>query len=118
MTLARTAAFCGLLTALPVLAQADDMAPVALNSLSAAPANIAAARVLDQQGHVLGKLQRIQTDQDGKPAAIAFTANDGRGTVVLAAAAVSYDGKELVAASDQPQIAALSRPQLRTAAAQ
>ena len=118
MTLARTAVFCSLVAVIPGLACAQDMAPVALNSLSAAPTGIAAARVLDQQGRVLGQVERVQTDQDGKPAAVAFRAADGRGTIVLAASSVSYDGRELVAASDQPQLAGLESPALRTATAQ
>jgi hypothetical protein len=118
MTLARTAVFCSLVAVIPGLACAEEMAPVALNSLSTAPSGIASARVLDQQGRVLGQVERVQTDHDGKPAAVAFRAADGRGTIVLAAASLSYDGKELVAASDQPQLAMLESPQLRTAAAQ
>jgi hypothetical protein len=115
MAFARTAAICGFIAAIPGLACAQDLAPVALNSLTAMPANITAARVLDQNGRVLGQVLRVQTDRNGKPSAIAFRAADGRGTVVLAAAAVSYDGHVLIAGNDQPQIAALTRPQ-RTAA--
>jgi hypothetical protein len=117
MTFARTAAFCGFIAAIPSLTCAQELAPVVLNSLTAAPDNIASARVLDQNGRVLGQALRVQTDQDGKPSAIAFRAADGRGTIVLAAAAVSYDGSVLIAGNDQPQIVALTQPQ-RTAAAQ
>lgn len=115
MPFARTAAFCGFIAAIPSLACAQDMAPVALNSLTAAPDNIVSARVVDQNGRVLGQVERVQTDQDGKPSAIAFRAADGRGTIVLAASGVSYDGSMLIAGNDQPQIAALTQPQ-RTAA--
>jgi hypothetical protein len=115
MTFARTAALCSFIAAIPSIACAQELAPVALNSLTSTPANITAARVLDQNGRVLGQVLRVQTDQDGKPSAIAFRAADGRGTIVLAAAAVSYDGSVLIAGNDQPQIAALTQPQ-RTAA--
>lgn len=89
------------------------LAPTALNSLTTAP-NVSAAQVLDQHGRVIGTAARIQTDQDGKPAAMAFTAHNGS-IVVLGAAAVSFDGNVLVADSQQPQIMALSAAPLRTA---
>ena len=94
-------------------ARAEDMAPVALNSLPAPPANIAALQVMDQKGQVIGQAEQVQTDQDGHPAALSFRANNGS-TVVIGAAAASYDGKSLITSNDQPQIAALSAT--RTAA--
>jgi hypothetical protein len=113
MTKFRTIVFCGLI-AIPATAFAEDLAPVALNSLSDAPANIASLPVMDQKGQVIGQALRVQTDQDGKPSALAFRAGDGS-TVVIAAAATSYDGHALITSNDQPQIAALSG--VRTAAA-
>ena len=109
----RFAGFCALFAALPVMAQAEEMAPTALNSLTAAPSLAASLRVMDQHGNVVGQAQRIQTDQDGKPAALSFRADNGS-IVVIGAAAVSYDGRAFVADSEQPQIAALSAT--RTAA--
>ena len=116
MTFARTAALCGFIATVPSLTCAQGLAPVALNSLSTTPRNILSAPVLDQNGRVLGQVQRVQTDQDGKPSAIAFRTADGRGIVVLSAAGVSYDGSVLIAGNDQPQIAAMEKPQ-RTATA-
>lgn len=108
------AASTAILLALSIPAGAETMAPTALNSLTAAP-NVAAAQVMDQHGRVIGTAPRIQTDHEGKPAAMAFTAHDGK-TVVLGAAAVSFDGSVLVADSAQPQIVALNNnPQLRMA---
>jgi hypothetical protein len=104
---------CGLLIS-PVMASAEGLAPVALNSLSAAPSNIASLQVMDQKGQVIGQAVRIQTDQDGRPAALAFRANNGS-TVVISAAATSFDGHALVTSNDQPQIAVLSSS-VRTAA--
>src|SRR5262249_28013940 len=98
---------------LPSLAGAEDLAPVALNSLAQAP-KLESVPVMDQQGQVIGKAERLQTDQDGKASALAIRASNGK-TIVVSAAAVSYDGHSLVTSSDQPQIAAL-QPQ-RTAAA-
>jgi len=68
------------------------------------------------QGNVLGQVEQLATDQDGKPSALSIRAAKDGSTVVVSAAAVSYDGHTLVTSSDQPQIAAL-QPQ-RTAAAQ
>ena len=92
---------------MPTVAQGEDLAPVALNSLSVVPANIASLSVMDQNGQIVGHALRIESDQDGKPAALAFQALDGR-TVVISAAATSYDGRSLITSNEQPQIAALS----------
>jgi|SRR5690348_14195259 len=100
----------------PALAHAEDMAPAALNSFSAVPAALASAPVLDQSGHVLGKVERVQTDQNGAPAAVSFKAASNGRTVVVAAAAVSFDGRVLITSSDQPQIAELTGTPTRTAA--
>src|SRR5215469_2513487 len=102
----RSILFCGLFT-VPAMASAEDLAPVALNSLSAPPPNVASLRVMDQNGQVIGQALQIQADQNGRPSALSFRANNGS-TVVISAAAAGYDGRELIASSDQPQIAALS----------
>jgi hypothetical protein len=106
MSKLRATLLCGLL-ALPAAAGGDELAPVALNSLSSPPSNVASLKVLDQTGQVIGQALRIQTDQKGHPAALTFRANNGS-TVVISATATSFDGHRLVASNDQPQIAALS----------
>ena len=93
----------------PTLAYAEDLAPVALNSLSAPPANVTTIQVFDQHGRVLGQAEKVQTDQNGKPQALSFRATNGS-TIVLSASAVGFDGKVMVA-EDQPQISALTEPQ-------
>ena len=108
MSAIRIAALCGLFVVVPALACAEEMAPVALNSLSSTPAAATSAKVTDQSGHLLGQAERIQTDHDGKPAALAFRAASNGSTVVVSAAAVSFDGTVLVASDDQPQVAALT----------
>jgi len=116
MTAFRSAALCGFLVIIPGLACAEDaLAPVALNSLSEPP-KLSSKPIMDQQGNVLGQVEQLATDQDGKPSALSIRAAKDGSTVVVSAAAVSYDGHTLVTSSDQPQIAAL-QPQ-RTAAAQ
>ena len=102
----RSLLLCGFL-AIPAMASAEELAPVALNSLSSPPSNIASLQVMDQKGEVIGQALRVQPDQDGHPAALAFRANNGS-TVVISAAATSYDGHALITSNDQPQIAALS----------
>jgi hypothetical protein len=109
------AALCGLFLIVPAFASAEEMAPVALNSLSTVPGNAASAKLLDQNGHLLGQVLRIQADQDGKPAALAFRADHGGNTVVISAAAVSYNGNVLIASNDQPQIATLTGTRTATA---
>ena len=105
----------GALALMPALTHAEDMAPAALNSFSSVPATLTSAQVLDQNGQVLGKVERVQTDQNGMPAAVSFkAASDGR-TVVVAASAVSFDGRVLITSSDQPQIAELVKAPTRTA---
>jgi hypothetical protein len=116
MSLIRAAALCSMFAVVPVLSGAEGLAPIALNSLSATPGNAATAKVLDQYGHLLGQAERIQTDQDGKPSALAFRAAKNGSIVVISAAAVSFDGNVLIASNDQPQVAALTG--IRTAAAQ
>jgi hypothetical protein len=106
----------GALIVVPALAKAEDMAPAALNSFSSVPAALASAQVLDQNGHVLGKVERVQTDQNGTPSAVSFHAASTGQTVVVAAAAVSFDGRVLITSSDQPQIADLIKTPTRTAA--
>jgi len=101
----------------PTLAQAEDMAPAALNSLSAVPPAVSSAQLLDQGGHVLGKVEQVMTDHDGRPSAVSFRAASNGRTVVVSAAEVSFDGKVLITSSDQPQIAELiGKPAVRTAA--
>jgi hypothetical protein len=114
MSCFRTFIACALFIGAPALACAEEMAPVALNSLSSAPAGAASAKVLDQNGHTLGQVTGIQTDQYGKPSALAFRASNGN-TVVIGAAAVSFNGTVLVADNEQPQIAALTSARVASA---
>ena len=117
MTAIRLAAASGLsLFLLSAPVWSEQMAPTAFNSLPAIPSNAASAKVLDQNGHFLGQVERIQTDQYGKPSALSFRAAKNGKTVVISAAAASYDGNVVVASNDQPQVAALIQPQ-HTAAA-
>lgn len=83
---------------LSIPAIADDFAPVALNSLSAAPPKIVAAPVLDLNRRVIGKVRAIATDQDGRPSAMSYVA--GNRLMVVAAPAVSYDAQKNLVVAD------------------
>ena len=84
--------------ALGTPALADDFAPVALNSLTAAPAKIVAAPVMNQTGAVIGKVKAVATDQDGRPSAISYVAD--KRLAVIAAQAVSYDAQKNIVVAD------------------
>jgi len=87
--------------ALGTPAIADDMAPVALNSLTIAPARLTAAPVLDQNGAVIGKVRAVVTDQDGRPSALSYVANNR--LLIIAAPAVSYDAQKNIVVADTSQ---------------
>lgn len=90
------------------IASAEDLAPVALNSLPASPRNIASAKVENLHGQVIGHVVQVATDQSGKPAAISVAASDG--IKVVAAQAASYDEGRNTVFTDLPM------PQVASAA--
>jgi hypothetical protein len=73
----------------PVIASAQDLAPMSMNSLPAAPANITSAKVDNLHGQTIGRVSAIITDQSGHPAAVSVITSEG--TTVIAANAASYD---------------------------
>jgi hypothetical protein len=85
-------------------AGAVDLAPMALNSFSKAPEIRAKASVMDQSGRVVGTFQQVMTDPGGKPSAISYVTPEGK-LVIVAAAAVGYDGRHLVTADSPPLLA-------------
>ena len=92
----------------PVLAGAENLAPMALNSLPAPPAKIASAQVQNLHGQVIGRVGKVATDQTGKPSAISVMTPEG--IKVVAAQAASYDETRNLVFTDQPA------PQLANAA--
>jgi hypothetical protein len=84
--------------ALGTPAVAEDFAPVALNSFTAAPAKIVTAPVRDLNGNVIGKVRGVATDQDGRPSAISYL--NGQQLLVIAAPAVSYDAQKNIVVAD------------------
>lgn len=91
------------------LARAEELAPMALNSLPAAPKSIVSAQVENLHGQVIGRVAQVATDQSGKPAAISVTTPSG--IIVVAAGAASYDAGRNLVFTDQPAqgLAAASR---------
>ncbi|HEY2835450.1 MAG TPA: hypothetical protein VGI89_02700 [Rhizomicrobium sp.] len=94
---------------LPFAALADDIAPMALNSIGAVPPKIQGAPVEDIHGAIVGRVARIETDVQGKPLRADVTLNGGR-MVFLDTVNLSYDESTnvLVTALDQQQLAQLA----------
>jgi hypothetical protein len=92
----------------PVIVGAENLAPMALNSLPAPPAKIASAQVQNLHGQVIGRVEKVATDQTGKPSAISVMTPEG--ITVVAAQAASYDEARNLVFTDQPM------PQLANAA--
>lgn len=91
---------------IPAKAEEVQIAPMALNSLSKPPANLATAQVMNQSGQVIGTFQKVVADHNGKPAAISYLTPEGQ-LVVVAAPAVSYDGqRNILVTADSPQMLA------------
>jgi hypothetical protein len=76
---------------LPAGAFADNLAPTALNSFTIAPARLATASVLDTKGDVVGSVQKIETDPNGKPLRVDILLSSNKTALSLPADAVSYD---------------------------
>ena len=93
----------------PLQAMADDLAPMALNSVAAVPPKITGAKVVDPKGVAVGSLVRVTTDAKGKPvqADIALT---GGHTITVVASALGYDQNAniVVTAMDQAQLAQMA----------
>ena len=93
----------------PLAASADDIAPMALNSIGAVPPKIQGAPIEDIHGAVVGHVAKIETDVEGKPLRADVTLDGGR-MVFLDTASLSYDQNAniLVTALDQQQLAQLA----------
>jgi hypothetical protein len=99
-----------LICAAPVVARADGIAPMALNSVGAVPAKITGAQVMDMHGVTVGSVMRIETDAMGKPLRADVSLTGGR-TIFIDASAMSYDESAniLVTAMDQKQLAQMAQ---------
>ena len=97
------------LCVVPFSASADDIAPMALNSIGMVPPKIQGAPVKDSHGTLVGQVAKIETDVEGKPLRADVTLNGGR-MVFLNTIDLSYDqnANVLVTALDQQQLAQLA----------
>jgi len=93
----------------PIMASAEDLAPIALNSLPAPPPKITSAQVENLHSQVIGRVEKVVTDPSGKPASISVITPEG--TKVIGAAAASYDEARNLVFTDQqvPQLANAAR---------
>ena len=90
----------GAVIAVPAITRAENLAPMALNSLPAPPRNIMSAQVENLHGQTIGRVAKVATDQSGKLAAISVITPAG--TIVVAAGAASYDEGRNLVYTDQP----------------
>jgi hypothetical protein len=106
----RIASLLAFLCILPSTGMAEDIAPMALNSVGAVPPKIQGAPLEDAHGAVVGRVAKVETDVEGKPLRADVTLNGGR-MVFLDTASLSYDepANILVTALDQQQLAQLAQ---------
>jgi PRC-barrel domain protein len=102
------------LMALPALspawtasAWADDLAPIALNSLTKPPANITSAKVMNPKGQVIGDVCGVVTDASGKVIAVKVAA--GNSTTTIPAIAASYDAQRNIVVADATPVLAINQ---------
>ena len=79
-------------------ALADDIAPMALNSLPATPANLASAKVENPKGQMIGEVSGLVTDAAGHLSAVKVA--EANGTTTIPAAAASYDAQRNIVVAD------------------
>lgn len=86
-----------------------SLAPIALNSLSSPPDNIATAKVVDDKGIVVGAVQKVDLDQAGKPTRVEIALLGSNRIIALDSASLSYDqaNNVMTAAMDKTQLVQL-----------
>jgi hypothetical protein len=80
---------CALLLARP--AWAEQFAPQALNSFSVTPEKIHTAQVFNQEGQAIGTVQRVATDQSGKPVQLDIALYRNGAVISVSAVDASYE---------------------------
>ena len=71
-----------------------QMAPMALNSYTSAPRNIGSANVLDLNGDLIGRVQKLDLDPAGKPQGLEVLLTGSSRTINVVAYNVSYDEQQ------------------------
>jgi hypothetical protein len=94
-------------------AAGDDFAPMALNSFTVLPMRFPSARVMGQDGALLGNVQAVQSDLGGKPTTIRIGVAGGR-IISLRSDEASYDESGNIVVTDfeatKAAIAAVGSP--------
>jgi hypothetical protein len=92
--------------AILLLTCAATSAPVALKSLSNPPGKIATARVVDEKGIMVGAVQRVELDINGRPSNLEFALLGTEQIIAPHSSNFSYDERKnaLVARLDKSQI--------------
>jgi hypothetical protein len=80
-------------------AAGDDFAPMALNSFTVLPKRFPSARVMGQDGALLGNVQAVQSDLGGKPTTIRIGVAGGR-IISLRSDEASYDESANIVVTD------------------
>jgi hypothetical protein len=90
---------------------APPMAPMALNSYTSVPGNIAKASVLDLNGDVIGRVQKLDLDQSGKPQGLEVALSGSEHVINVVAYNVSYDEQQNVVTVglDKNQVSQMSQ---------
>jgi hypothetical protein len=88
-----------------------QMAPMALNSYTWVPRNIGTANVLDLDGDLIGRVQKFNVDQSGKPQGLGIWLSGSGKVIDVAASNISYDeGQNIVTVGlNRGQLAQISR---------
>jgi hypothetical protein len=79
-----------LLTLVPVRAVAQELSPMAIAGFSAVPSRLKSAVVFGQDGKAVGIVQRVETDDTGRPTAVEVLEPGGAVKLVPSSLA-SYD---------------------------
>jgi hypothetical protein len=90
---------------------APPMAPMALNSYTWVPGNIAKASVLDLNGDVIGHVQKLDLDQSGKPQGLEVALTGSDHVINVVAYNVSYDEQQniMTVGLDKNQVSQMSQ---------
>jgi hypothetical protein len=80
-------------------AAGDEFAPMALNSFTVLPKNFPSARVMGQDGALLGNVQAVQSDLGGNPTVIRIGVAGGK-IISLRSDEASYDENGNIVVTD------------------
>jgi hypothetical protein len=88
-----------------------QMAPMALNSYTWAPRIIGSANVLDLNGDLIGRVQKLDVDQAGKPQGLEVLLTGSSRTINVVASNVSYDQQQniVTVGLDKQEVAKVSQ---------